>query len=229
MSVITISGKIASGKSELAKILGELLNTPLYLEPVSQQDNPILPLYYKDRKKYGFLLQIFFLNRRFEQIKQAYKTKNAILDSIIYTDSIFLDRIFKDGLITKEEHDVYHSLVDNMMEEIEGLPYKKTPDLMIGFDISFENELKRISIRDRSFEQDPSLYDYFKNLSSDYDEWFKDYDLSPKLTIDGNKYDFVNSLEDKKYVLHLILDKLLEIHQLSGNEFIQLNRKVDSM
>lgn len=229
MSVITISGKIASGKSELAKILGDLLETPVYLEPVSQKDNPILPLYYNDRKKYGFLLQIFFLNRRFEQIKKAYKSKNAVLDSIIYTDSIFLDRIFKDGLITKEEHDVYHSLVDNMMEEIEGLPYKKTPDLMIGFDISFENELKRISIRDRSFEQDDSLYDYFKNLSKDYDEWFSDYDLSPKLTIDGNKYDFVNDVDDKKYILRLILDKLLEINQLTENEFIQLNKKVEKI
>lgn len=229
MSVITISGKIASGKSELAKILGDLLETPVYLEPVSQKDNPILPLYYNDRKKYGFLLQIFFLNRRFEQIKKAYKSKNAVLDSIIYTDSIFLDRIFKDGLITKEEHDVYHSLVDNMMEEIKGLPYKKTPDLMIGFDISFENELKRISIRDRSFEQDDSLYDYFKNLSKDYDEWFSDYDLSPKLTIDGNKYDFVNDVDDKKYILRLILDKLLEINQLTENEFIQLNKKVEKI
>lgn len=218
MSVITIAAKIGSGKTSLAKILSEVLGSPVYYEPVEEDENPILPLYYKDQKKYGFLLQIFFLNKRFNVIKQAYKDNNGIVDSSIYTDSIFLDRLYKDGIVTEQEHDVYHSLVDNMMEEIDGLPYKKKPDLMIGINLSFENELSRIGLRGREFEQDKELVDYFERLSEDYEEWYNNYTLSEKYTIDGNKYDFVNNESDKIVVLSGIINKLHSIGKLTDEE-----------
>lgn len=226
MSVITISAPIGSGKTELATLLGNLLETPVFYEPVTIEENPILPLYYSDQKKYGFLLQIFFLNKRFDVIKEAYKTNNAIIDSSIYTDSIFLDRIYKDGNVTKEEHDVYHSLIDNMMEEIDGLPYKKTPDLMIGINISPETELYRIGRRGRDFEQNEELIQYYKNLLNDYNEWYSGYDLSPKLTIDGDKYDFVNNKKDRLDVLTLILNKLVSVGTLKGKDLKNITNKL---
>ena len=210
----------------LAKELGNLLETPVFYEPVTIEENPILPLYYSDQKKYGFLLQIFFLNKRFDAIKEAYKTNNAIIDSSIYTDSIFLDRIYKDGNVTKEEHDVYHSLIDNMMEEIDGLPYKKTPDLMIGINISPETELYRIGKRGRDFEQNGELIQYYKNLLNDYNEWYSGYDLSPKLTIDGDKYDFVNNKKDRLDVLTLILNKLVSVGTLKGKDLKNIKNKL---
>lgn len=216
--MITIAAKIGSGKSSLAKILGDVLDTQVYYEPVEADENPILPLYYKDQKKYGFLLQIFFLNKRFDVIKKAYKDSNGIVDSSIYTDAIFLDRLYKDGVVTKQEHDVYHSLVDNMMEEIDGLPYKKKPDLMIGINISFENELSRIGLRGREFEQDKELIDYFERLSGDYDEWYKGYNISEKFTIDGDKYDFVNREEDKIEIITGIVNKLYDMGRLTNEE-----------
>jgi len=218
MNVITIAAKIGSGKTSLAKILGETLDSPVYYEPVEESENPILPLYYKDQKKYGFLLQIFFLNKRFDVIKKAYKDSNGIVDSSIYTDSIFLDRLYKDGIVTEQEHNVYHSLVDNMMEEIDGLPYKKKPDLMIGINLSFENELSRIGLRGREFEQDKELVDYFERLSGDYEEWYKSYNLSEKYTVDGNKYDFVHNRDDKIQVVTGIVDKLFDMGKLSKVE-----------
>lgn len=218
MLVITIAAKIGSGKTSLAKILGEVLDTKVYYEPVEESENPILPLYYKDQKKYGFLLQIFFLNKRFNVIKKAYKDKNGIIDSSIYTDSIFLDRLYKDGVVTKQEHNVYHSLIDNMMEEIDGLPYKKKPDLMIGIDLSFDNELSRIGLRGREFEQDKDLVDYFERLSGDYEEWYKNYDISRKYTIDGNKYDFVNNKSDRDEVVIGIINELHSMNKLTYSE-----------
>jgi len=218
MEVITIAAKIGSGKTSLAKILGEVLDTKVYYEPVEESENPILPLYYKDQKKYGFLLQIFFLNKRFNVIKKAYKDKNGIIDSSIYTDSIFLDRLYKDGVVTKQEHNVYHSLIDNMMEEIDGLPYKKKPDLMIGIDLSFDNELSRIGLRGREFEQDKDLVDYFERLSGDYEEWYKNYDISRKYTIDGNKYDFVNNKSDRDEVVIGIINELHSMNKLTYSE-----------
>ena len=226
---ITISAPIGSGKSALAELLSDLLETPVFYEPVSQEENPILPLYYSDQEKYGFLLQIFFLNRRFNDIKNAYKTNNAIIDSSIYTDSIFLNRLYKDGKVTKEEFDVYHALFDNMMEEIEGLPYKKAPDLMIGINISAETELYRIGKRGREFEQDENLIQYYKNLLDDYNEWFESYDISPKLVIPGDDYDFVNNSYDKFVVLSKIVDKLQEIGTLTGDDLKKVRTKLSDI
>ena len=226
---ITISAPIGSGKSALAELLSDLLETPVFYEPVSQEENPILPLYYSDQEKYGFLLQIFFLNRRFNDIKNAYKTNNATIDSSIYTDSIFLNRLYKDGKVTKEEFDVYHALFDNMMEEIEGLPYKKAPDLMIGINISAETELYRIGKRGREFEQDENLIQYYKNLLDDYNEWFEAYDISPKLVIPGDDYDFVNNSYDKFVVLSKIVDKLQEIGTLTGDDLKKVRTKLSDI
>lgn len=210
----------------LAKELGDLLETPVYYEPVSKEENPILPLYYANQEKYGFLLQIFFLNRRFNAIKEAYKTNNAVIDSSIYTDSIFLNRLYKDGKVTQEEYTVYHDLVNNMMEEIDGLPYKKTPDLMIGINISPETELYRIGRRGRDFEQNEELIQYYKNLLNDYNEWYSKYDLSPKLAIDGDKYDFVNNKNDKLDVLTLIVNKLVSVGTLKGKDLKNVTNKL---
>ena len=64
--VITIAGFIGGGKSSLAKILSEHLNSEAFYESVD--DNPILPLFYTASKeeislnRYPFLLQLWFLN-----------------------------------------------------------------------------------------------------------------------------------------------------------------------
>lgn len=224
--MITISAPVASGKSSLSKELHDLLGTKVFYEPVSLEENPILPLYYEDQSKYGFLLQIFFLNKRFEQIKEAYKTRNAIIDSSIYTDSIFLHRLHKDGLVTDQELSVYEDLFNNMMEEIDGLPYKKKPDLMISIKLSLETELSRIYTRGREFEQTDDLKEYWNNLLNDYNTWIDAYEVSPKLVIDGDKYDFVNNEDDKKHVLNAIVEKLFEIGELNHEELVELKGKI---
>jgi hypothetical protein len=65
---ISISGLIGAGKTTLADALGEKLGLPVYHEPV--QDNEYLQDFYGDIAKYGFAMQIYLLNRRFEQQQQ---------------------------------------------------------------------------------------------------------------------------------------------------------------
>ena len=219
MPVITISAVPASGKTTLAKMLGDILGTKVYYEPVSKKENPILDKYYKDQSKYGFLQQIFFLNKRFGAIKKAYKSRNAIIDSAIYTDYIFLYKLFKDGKVSEDELNTYRDLFYEMMEEIDGLPYKKTPDLMISIDIGLDTQLERMRKRGRSFEQDDSLKPYWAEILEDYKEWFSTYDLSAKLKIDGEKYDFVNNLSHRKQVLFDIIRSLKNNHKLTDKEY----------
>lgn len=209
--LLVLAGTIGAGKSSLAAALGEHFGTEVFYESVD--DNPVLDLYYKNPEKYAFLLQIYFLNKRFKSIKEAYKDDNNVLDRSIFEDALFLDLNFRNGNVTQEEHQVYHELLENMMEELKGMP-KKAPDLLIYIDVSFDTMLHRIALRGREYEQidgNPDLEAYYQQVHSAYPDWYEAYDKSPKVRIDGNKLDFVNDEEAMQEVLHQIEQALKEV------------------
>lgn len=215
--VITIAGFIGGGKSSLAKILSEHLNSEAFYESVD--DNPILPLFYTASKeeinlnRYPFLLQLWFLNTRFKSIKRALTNKNNVLDRSIYEDLYFCQVNYELGRISELEFEIYKSLLNNMLEELDELP-KKAPDLMIYLKGNFETFLSRIVGRGREYELDEELYDYYYKLWQGYDNWIQEYyTLSEIVVIDIDKYDYVNNQEDKKEVLKLITDALNTINE----------------
>ena len=208
--MLVLAGMIASGKSTISNKLVEHYKSTLYLEPVD--DNPILPLYYKDMKRYGFLLQIYFLNKRFEIIKKAMKEENAILDRSIYEDDLFSSINLELGNMNEIEYLTYKDLLDNMMEEINDT-YKKSPELLIYLDVSFDKFLANLKKRGRKYEQidlttEKGIKDleYFKLLHSKYNDWYDNYNYSPKIKIDMNNID-VKKDEDFEKVLKIIEDK----------------------
>lgn len=132
--LITIGAMIGAGKTSLAELVAKHFNSEVFYESVD--DNPILPLFYTasdeeiQTKRYPFLLQLWFLNTRFKSIKQALVEDNNVLDRSIYEDWYFA-KVNKDlGRISDLEFSLYESLLNNMMEELEGMP-KKAPDLML--------------------------------------------------------------------------------------------------
>ena len=213
--VIVVGGMIGLGKSSVAEVLGKHFDSEVFYESVD--DNPILPLFYTaseeeiQKKRYPFLLQLWFLNTRFKSIKAALTHKNNVLDRSIYEDWYFA-KVNKDlGRISDIEFSMYEGLLENMLEELEELP-KKAPDLMIYLRGSFETILKRIRDRGRGYELDDSLVDYYRVLWEGYDEWVeKHYEASEVLIIDIDQYDYVNNKEDADKVLKMIEDKLNEI------------------
>ncbi len=214
MTVIVLSGPIGAGKSSLTTILADYLGTKPFYESVD--NNPVLPLFYADPKKYAFLLQIYFLNTRFRSIKRALVENNNVLDRSIYEDALFFQMNADIGRATPTEVDIYNDLLDNMMEELKGLP-KKNPDLLVHINVSYETMLKRIQKRGRTYEQlsyDPSLADYYKRLLKYYKPWYKNYHYSPKIEIDGDQLDFMANEDAKQEVLDQIVAKLKEIGNL---------------
>ena len=96
-----------------------------------------------------------------------------------------------------------------MMQEIDGLPYKKAPDLMVYLKASFETVLYRIGLRGRDFEQDESLVSYYYELWKGYDDWvFNHYKASDVLVIDMDRLDVVNHPEDAQVVVAKVKEKL---------------------
>ena len=174
---------------------------------------------------YAYLLQTFFLNRRFAMIKASMQEDNNILDRSIYEDEIFMKMNTEMGNATQVEYDIYKSLLANMMEELPYASHKKSPDLMITIKVSYPTMLQRIEKRGRDYEQveqDPSLVEYYQRLLGRYDVWMDEYDASPLLVIDGDKYDFVANVNDRVIVLEQIEQKLYELNKISKEQLEDL-------
>lgn len=218
MSVIVLAGMIGAGKTTYTTMLAEAFGTEPFYESVD--NNPILEKYYEDPERYAFALQIFFLNKRFRSIKDALYHRNNVLDRSIYEDALFTRINYENGNLSTEELDLYLELLDNMMEELEGLP-KKAPDLLIYLRGSLETHLERIKHRGRPYEQidqNEGLLDYYKKLHSRYDDWFKAYDKSDTLIINIDETNLERP-EDRKYVIQSVRDKLAEVY--AGEDFTE--------
>ncbi|USS88435.1 deoxynucleoside kinase [Fructilactobacillus hinvesii] len=210
--MIVLSGPIGAGKTSLTTLLAEHFNAPAFYE--SLDDNEILPLFYKDPQKYAFLLQIYFLNRRLAAIKEANANRLSVMDRSLFEDSLLFHLNADLGRSTKTEVDTYDSLLANMLAPVSSTDYQKIPDLLIYLHVSFETMLARIKKRGRSYEQvdhDASLYDYYQELNRRYDQWFNQYDLSPKLKIDGDQLEFVENEQARAQIFQLLDQKIAQI------------------
>ncbi|WP_316572881.1 deoxynucleoside kinase [Neobacillus sp. YIM B06451] len=220
---IVIGGMIGLGKTSVADLLNEHyqskgIDSKVFYETVD--DNPILPLYYEltpeelDAKRIPFLLQLFFLNKRFKTVKECiswHEPLYTIQDRSIYEDWYFAYVNKKLGRISELEFRIYEDLADNMMEEINELP-KKAPELMVYLKGSFDTVIERIMSRGRSFEINPELKEYYFEVWKGYDEWvFNHYKASEVLVIDMDVTDIVNRPEDAARVCREVDNKLNEI------------------
>ena len=206
-----MAGMIGAGKSTYTEMISRRLGTEAFFESVDY--NPILDKFYDNPQKWAFSLQIYFLNTRFRSIKAALTDDNNVLDRSIYEDALFTRVNHLQGNIAQEEMDIYNDLLANMMEELEGMP-KKAPDLLIYLDGSFETILDHIRKRGREFEQiedDSELLAYYELLFKNYEQWYQEYDQSPKIKINIDTFDIVNNSGDEEQVMAIIEKALLEV------------------
>ncbi|MBO1298504.1 MULTISPECIES: deoxynucleoside kinase [unclassified Enterococcus] len=209
--MIVLAGTIGAGKSSLTKMIADHFKSQAFYESID--DNEVLPLFYANPEQYAFLLQIYFLNKRFASIKQAMQDDNNVLDRSIYEDSLLFHLNADLGRATKTEVQVYDELLANMMEELPYAASKKHPDLLVHIRVSFSTMLERIEKRGRAYEQlsfDPNLYEYYQELNRRYDQWYDAYNESPKIQIDGDCLNFVEDATAKAQVLQMIEKKLVE-------------------
>jgi len=183
---IVIEGPIGVGKTSLAMLLAKEFNARCILE--KPEENPFLPHFYRDRKKYAFQTQIFFLLNRFQQQKEI--SQLDLFNQITLCDYLFAkDRIF--ASLNLDDHEL--TLYEQIFQLLNGqLP---SPDLVIFLQARPEVLLHRIKSRNVTYEKEIDL-EYLKTLTEGYNYYFFHYDQTPLLVVNTSEIDFVNRKED---------------------------------
>jgi deoxyadenosine/deoxycytidine kinase len=194
---IAIVGNIGAGKTTLAQKLSQHFKWELFLEAVD--DNPYLKDFYEDMPRWAFHLQIYFLNSRFQQVKQINQsTRPIIQDRTIYEDAyIFARNLHQSGLMSQRDYDNYYAIFQSIISMV------KPPDLMIYLKADLPKLIGQIEKRGRDYESTMRL-DYLRHLNEHYDSWMKSYNLGKLLIIDVNKLDFVSNPEDLGFIINKI-------------------------
>tara|TARA_R110002096_G_scaffold16898_14_gene58169 strand:- start:1649 stop:2359 length:711 start_codon:yes stop_codon:yes gene_type:complete len=178
---IGIAGMIGAGKSTLATALGEHLGIDAYYEPVT--DNDYLEDFYKDTKRYSFAMQVYLLNRRFQQHQEIiWKGKSAVQDRTIYEDSIFARMLAETGLMDARDYRTYQQLFRHMSN------FMCKPSVIVYLDVSPKTSMDRIKMRSRGVEADIQL-SYLEALHEGYERFVKDISrVIPVIRIDYERF-----------------------------------------
>ncbi|ADY51197.1 deoxynucleoside kinase [Pseudopedobacter saltans DSM 12145] len=202
---IAVVGNIGAGKTTLTELLAKNYNWEALFESVD--GNPYLEDFYNDMKRWSFNLQIYFLNSRFQQIReiQADTNRNVIQDRTIYEDAfIFAENLHEMGLMTSRDYGNYRAIFDNITS------FLKAPDLLIYLKASVPTLVENIQRRGREYEASIRL-DYLQKLNEKYDAWIKGYNQGKLLVLDKDKLDFANKSDDLGFIVDSV-EK--EIHSL---------------
>jgi deoxyadenosine/deoxycytidine kinase len=194
---IAIAGNIGAGKTTLTQLLAKHYDWQLQLEDMD--DNPYISDFYEDMQRWSFNLQVYFLNTRWERIKEIRNGKKTVIqDRTIYEDAyIFAPNLHSMGLMSSRDFENYNKLFDNIKQQIEA------PDLMIYLRAGIPKLVDQIQMRGRDYE-DAIRLDYLKRLNERYEAWISDYKQGPLLIFNVDDMNFQENPEDLSKIINQV-------------------------
>ena len=178
---VVVEGPIGAGKTSLSRRLAEAWGAELLLE--SPGDNPFLPLFYKDMRRYALPTQLSFLFQRAEQLRSL--SQPGLFSPLTVSDFLLdKDPLFARLNLDDAEFDLYRTVFDKLAPE--SLP----PDLVIYLQAPLPALIERVRRRGVSYEQGMDA-DYLGRLAEGYSRFFHQYDAAPVLIVNSAKLNFV--------------------------------------
>ena len=191
---IAVEGSIGVGKTSLSRMLTNHYNGRLVTE--HHEANPFLNDFYKNRRRYAFQAQIFFLLSRFKQQQEF--LSGELLASHVISDYFFgKDRIFATLNLSPDELTLYDRVASLLEKSI------PLPDLVIYLTASPDVLMNRIKKRGRSAEKNIDM-DYLASVNESYSKYFFHFNHTPLLVINTEHVDF--SIEPDRF--EYLIDKI---------------------
>lgn len=195
---IAIEGNIGAGKTTLASMMSADFNARLILERFA--DNPFLPKFYEDPKRFAFTLEMSFLADRYQRISYDLSQLDLFSDFIVSDYDIYKSLIFSKITLEPDEFKLYRTLFKLMYKDI------AVPDLYVYLYQSSEQLKSNIKKRGRDYEQQIEL-EYLEKINSGYLEFLKSQKEMRVKIIDITSRDFVSNRSDYFWLLNQIASK----------------------
>lgn len=191
---IVVEGPIGVGKTSLTRKLAEHLQADVLLENAS--DNPFLPRFYQDPKRYALATQLHFLFDRAKQISQLAQG-DLFRHSIVSDFLLDKDRLFAKLNLDEDEYTLYRKVFDDLALQA------PAPDLVIYLQAPVDKLKARVKQRGIDYEQGMNG-DYLDRLATTYSEFFHHYDAAPVLMVNSDHLNFIKNTTDFELLLERI-------------------------
>ncbi|MCB9637945.1 MAG: deoxynucleoside kinase [Myxococcales bacterium] len=178
---IVVEGPIGVGKTTLVEQLTSHLNARVILEQF--EENPFLADFYKDRSRYAFQTELYFLLSRFRQ-QEAFQQEDLFHQHTVSDYFFHKCRLF--ASLNLGDHEL--ALFDHIYQILRrSIPQ---PDLVIHLHAPVDVLSQRILQRNRSYEREMDLA-YLEQLSQLYAQELAPLrDDVPVLSLDTSFVDF---------------------------------------
>jgi len=175
--LISVAGIIGVGKTTLAAKISEILNCQLILEPYDE--NPYMKKVYAGQKELALDSQLYFLNKRAEQLNRDRLKPGRIAVSDYIFDK---EQIYAHLLLDSAQLASYQQKYRGLAAEVAG------PVLVIYLVAPAQRCLERIHNRNRPYEQQIKI-ELLQRLDGDYNKLFAGWKACPVITVEMSKFD----------------------------------------
>lgn len=199
---IGIAGLIGAGKTTLAAHLAAAMGLPVHHEPVA--DQPYLVDFYSNMRRYSFPMQVYLLNRRFQQHQQIiWQGRGAVQDRTIYEDSVFAGMLRDAGMMDDRDYRTYTELFTNMAN------FLRKPNVIVYLDVHPAKSLERIRARGRKCEEGITL-EYLEGLYAAYEKFIgRIARVIPVIRVDWNEF---RAPEEMAALIRAEYEKVQTVH-----------------
>ena len=194
---IVIEGPIGVGKTSLAKKLAERLAADLLLENAT--DNPFLPRFYQEPRRYALATQLHFLFDRTRELRERAQgdlfSNGSVADFLLDKDPLFARLNLDD-----DEYALYQKVYADLA------PAAPAPDLVIYLQAPLDSLIARVRRRGVEFERGMNA-DYLARLAAAYSDYFHRFEAAPLLIVNSENLDFAH--DDKHF--ELLLERMAKL------------------